>query len=65
MIKRIEFTDQGQQYQFQEQVQLLYLDDFKRLLKADFNILHTFGEYGLKAFHSSQSPRLILIAQKK
>jgi hypothetical protein len=44
---------------------LLYLDDFKRLLKADFNILHTFGDYGLKAFHSSQSPRLILIAQKK
>ncbi|MFN4909975.1 MAG: class I SAM-dependent methyltransferase [Flavobacteriales bacterium] len=65
VIKSIEFTDQGQQYQFQEQVQLLYLDDFKRLLKADFNILHTFGDYGLKAFHSSQSPRLILIAQKK
>ena len=65
VIKHIEFTDEGKDFHYTEQVQLLYLSDFEVLLNRDFRILHTFGNYALDAFDPSTSPRLILIAQKK
>ena len=65
VVKQIAFTDQGQRFQYQEQVQLLELADFKKLLKEQFQILHTFGDYALNAFEPSSSPRLILIASRK
>jgi len=43
----------------------LYLEDFKALLEADFEILHTFGDFELNAFDASHSDRLILIAKRK
>jgi 2-polyprenyl-3-methyl-5-hydroxy-6-metoxy-1,4-benzoquinol methylase len=65
VVKQIAFTDQGQRFQYQEQVQLLELADFKILLQEQFQILHTFGDYALNAFEPSSSPRLILIASRK
>jgi len=65
VVKQIAFTDQGQRFQYQEQVQLLELADFKKLLQEQFQILHTFGDYALNAFEPSSSPRLILIASRK
>ena len=65
VVKQIAFTDQGQRLQYQEQVQLLELADFKILLQEQFQILHTFGDYALNAFEPSSSPRLILIASRK
>ena len=65
VIKHIEFTDEGKDFNYTEQVQLLNLSDFEALLNRDFSILHTFGNYALDAFDPSTSPRLILIAQKK
>ena len=65
VIKHIEFTDEGKDFHYTEQVQLLNLSDFEVLLNRDFRILHTFGNYELDAFDPSPSPRLILIAQKK
>jgi 2-polyprenyl-3-methyl-5-hydroxy-6-metoxy-1,4-benzoquinol methylase len=65
VVKQIAFTDQGQRFQYQEQVQLLELADFKMLLQEQFQMLHTFGDYALNAFEPSSSPRLILIASRK
>jgi 2-polyprenyl-3-methyl-5-hydroxy-6-metoxy-1,4-benzoquinol methylase len=65
VVKQIAFTDQGQRFQYQEQVQLLELADFKKLLQEQFQMLHTFGDYALNAFEPSSSPRLILIASRK
>lgn len=65
VVKQIGFTDQGQRFQYQEQVQLLELADFKMLLQEQFQILHTFGDYALNAYDPSNSPRLILIASMK
>jgi cyclopropane fatty-acyl-phospholipid synthase-like methyltransferase len=65
VVKQISFTDQGQRFQYQEQVQLLQLTDFRNLLQSQFQILHAFGDYALNAFESASSPRLILIATKK
>jgi len=65
VIKHIEFTDEGKDFHYTEQVQLLNLSDFEVLLNRDFRILHTFGNYALDVFDPSTSPRLILIAQKK
>lgn len=65
VVKQIGFTDQGQRFQYQEQVQLLGLGDFKELLQEQFDVRYTFGDYALNAFESSRSPRLILIASKK
>ena len=65
VIKHIEFTDEGKDFHYTEQVQLLNLSDFEVLLNRDFRILHTFGNYALDAFDPSTSPRLIIIAQKK
>ena len=65
VIKHIEFTDEGKDFHYTEQVQLLNLTDFEALLNRYFRILHTFGNYALDAFDPSTSPRLIIIAQKK
>jgi len=65
VIKHISFTDQQRAFVFKEQVQLLGLADFQGLLREQFEILHTFGDYRMNTFVSSSSPRLILIASKK
>jgi SAM-dependent methyltransferase len=65
VVKQIGFTDQDQRFQYQEQVQLLRLDDFQELLQEQFDVRYTFGDYALNAYESSSSPRLILIAFKK
>ena len=65
VVKQIAFTDQGQRFQYQEQVQLLGLDDFKELLQEQFDVRYTFGDYALNAYDPSSSPRLILIASRK
>jgi len=65
VVKRIDFKDQGNSFHFQEQVQLLGLDDFQELLQEQFDVRYTFGDYALNAYESSSSPRLILIATKK
>jgi SAM-dependent methyltransferase len=65
VVKQIGFTDQGQRFQYQEQVQLLGLDDFKELLQEQFDVRYTFGDYALNAYDPSSSPRLILIASRK
>ncbi|WP_258540467.1 class I SAM-dependent methyltransferase [Parvicella tangerina] len=65
IIKTIDFTDQGQDFHFEEKVQTIFLDDFKDLIReSDLQLLETFGDYDLNAFHEDTSDRLILIGKK-
>ena len=65
VVKTITFTDKGRPFEFTERVQLLTLDDFRRLLGPYFSIENTFGDYNLGTFDPRKSPRLILIARKR
>jgi len=64
-IKRIRFMADGEEQEFQEQVQALTLADFKECFEdAGLQIVDTFGDYDLGPFHALNSDRLILIAIK-
>ena len=64
IVKSISFEDDGRSYQFEEKVQALALNDFKRYFdKAGFELQDIFGDYGLNPFDEQASPRLILIAK--
>lgn len=63
--KRIEFLAHGEDYNFQEQLKVINLFKFEKMLKqAGLELKRTFGDYELNEFVSSSSPRLILVAQK-
>ncbi len=65
IVKRIEFTDKGKSYTFSEEVQVLTLDDFKRLFDCGgFELKATYGNYKLEPFDVNSSDRLILVATK-
>ncbi len=65
IVKRIEFTDQGHNYFFEEKVSVITKADFENLAKnAGFNIVGIFGDYNLNEFNSKTSDRLILILEK-
>ena len=66
VFKEISITDpSGDIYKFTERVQLFNIDDFNSLLKPNFEILHTFGDFYLNEFDSQISDRLIIIAKAK
>jgi SAM-dependent methyltransferase len=65
VYKCISFTDKSVGYRFREQVQLLRLSDFRRLMEGLFEITAIYGDYDLKAFDEKVSSRLILIARKR
>ncbi len=62
--KQIDFKDQGQDFSFTEKVKAITLDQFKSYFEnAGLTLLEVFGDYNLSKFHSTTSPRLILIFQ--
>lgn len=62
IIKDIAFKVDGEQYNFQERVKALTLEDFKVLFeKAGVYLLDVFGDYKLRKFYTESSERLILI----
>ena len=64
LIKNIAFQHEGQQYDFEENVALISLNDFRRYLAAcGMEIVELFGNYELHPYDSVTSPRMILIAQ--
>lgn len=66
IIKNIRFSDNGQEYAFQEYVRALVLDDFKIYFeKASLVVKDVFGSYDLKEFDPDTSNRLIMITEKK
>jgi len=65
IVKRIEFTDKGHEYYFEENVTLLGLKDFTNFAEqAGFKLKQVFGDYNLSAFDEQTSDRLILIFNK-
>jgi SAM-dependent methyltransferase len=65
VIKTICFSDQNEQFEFQEKVSLFDLEDFKNMYKeSGLDLLHCFGDYQLNSFDPETSDRLILIAHK-
>lgn len=64
-IKGIEFKDQGRNYHFEERVQALNLDNFKKYFKnANLELLEVFGNYNLEEFHVETAERLIMVVKK-
>lgn len=62
IVKDISFEIDGEQYNFEERVKALTLDDFNRLFeKAGVYLLDVFGDYKLKKYHPETSERLIMI----
>ena len=60
--KEIRFNDQNKDFFFTEKVRAFTLKDFQNYFeKSDVNLLDIFGDYQLKKFHKTTSPRLILI----
>jgi ubiquinone/menaquinone biosynthesis C-methylase UbiE len=65
IIKRIEFSDKGKQYFFEESVALLEKKDFESFAqKAGLQIMSVFGSYHLEPFHHQTSDRLVLVFKK-
>ena len=65
IIKDIIFSDNGNNYQFQEKVKALTLSDFSELIShAGLKIIDIFGNYRLKDFNALTSERLIIICKK-
>ncbi|MEX0811007.1 MAG: class I SAM-dependent methyltransferase [Chitinophagales bacterium] len=66
IIKDIKFSDKGKLYNYQEKVQAIDLDHFKKYMaESNFSIQHIFGNYALDAYDEKDSERLIIIAKKK
>ncbi len=63
--KNISFSDQGEEFNFQESVRGFSLDDFHNMLTlTNFKIEYVFGDFKLNPFNSATSDRLIIIARK-
>lgn len=62
LIKNINFKHELNEYNFQEKVRSLDLDDFKSMFKqSKIEILHIFGDYKLNSFDINSSKRLIFV----
>ncbi len=65
IIKRIQFSEKGKDYFFEETVALLDRDNFEAFAqKAGLKTIAAFGSYHLDPFDVSKSDRLILLFQK-
>ncbi len=65
-LKNITVCEGEQCMRFQESLQSLVLADFERyFLPLGMELKQTFGNYDLEAYDAEQSPRLILLLQKK
>ena len=67
MIKKsISFSDNGQNFQYEENVSILDFGYFDKVLKQEgFEIIEIFGDYDLARFDKNSSERLIIKAIKK
>lgn len=62
IFKQIDFHADGSDHSFTEKVRAFTLSDFeKRMEAAGIYLLDVFGDYRLRKYHKTESPRLILI----
>lgn len=65
IIKRIEFSDRGKNFYFEETVSLLQRSDFETFAKeAGLTLKSCSGNYLLEPFNETHSDRLILVFKK-
>ncbi|QCR23937.1 cyclopropane-fatty-acyl-phospholipid synthase family protein [Pontibacter sp. SGAir0037] len=64
IIKKISFSDKGQDYQFEERVRALRQEDFIEYFKmAQLRLVEVFGNYNLEPYHE-ESERMIFVLKK-
>lgn len=65
IVKRISFTDNNENYEFQERVKCLDIRKFEAFCKeVGLKIDNTFGNYALEDYNPETSDRLILVLRK-
>lgn len=65
IVKRIEFSDAGKNFYFEETVSLFRKPDFEKFAQqAGLQLCNVFGSYALDEFNERNSDRLILIYKK-
>jgi len=65
IFKKIQFEDAGKNYEFEEIVEAITMEDFERYFKhSGLETKHIFGNYNLEKFDETNSERLIIIAEK-
>lgn len=65
IIKTIHISDAGEEYTFQEKVNLFSKDDFMDLYsQCGLQLQEVYGDYDLNPFDTLTSPRLLLISKK-
>ena len=65
ILKNIQFTDKGKDFEFTEKVKALNLSDFTKLFNfAQLKISDIFGDYKLNKYNPIDSDRLIIVAKK-
>lgn len=65
IVKKISFSDKGNNYEFYEKVRAIKHAHLVEMLeRAGFKIIHQFGDYYLNPFIERQSDRIILVGQK-
>lgn len=66
IVKRIHIIDGSDEFDFEEQVDALKLDNFKQYFdKAGLDLINTYGDYELNPFKEKTSDRLILLGKKR
>ncbi|RXK48160.1 class I SAM-dependent methyltransferase [Aquirufa rosea] len=66
LFKSIDFEDQGQQYHFEERVELISKNDFiAYAAQAGLHLVDLLGDYKLGSFDEKNSARMIFIWVKK
>lgn len=61
--KKIEFLAGGENQSYEEQLKIINLFRFEKMLQiAGLKLIQTFGDYDLNDFNAGLSPRLILVA---
>ncbi len=64
IIKKIRFTDDEQEYEYDEKVRAFTLDDFKSMFdEAGVELKNVLGDYHLNDFNINTSERLIMVFQ--
>ncbi len=65
IIKKICFTDKGQDYHFEERVRALREEDFLEYFgMAQLRLVEIFGDYNLSPFNRDSSERMIFVLKK-
>ena len=65
IVKEIYFQDQGREFQFEERVRALTLEDFRKWFELHrLKLQDVFGDYQLHPFDEETSERMIMVAEK-